>query len=161
MYNIFIGIDNGVSGSVGVICGEIKLYVKIPVKKVLNYTKSKQFLHRIDCISLNLFLFDFSTSQTFCMIERPMINPIRFKASVSAIRAMEATMIVLELLKIPYEFIDSKQWQKALLPAGLEKEELKVASLDVGKRLFPQVNFDGFADADGLMIAEFCKRMKK
>lgn len=77
---------------------------------------------------------------------------------MSAIRALEATLTVLEFLKIPYAFCDSKEWQRELLPKGLRKEELKTASLQVGKRLFPSVNFDGFKDADGLLIAEYCRR---
>ena len=89
-----------------------------------------------------------------------MINPMRFKAPVSAIRAMEATIIFLETTKIPYAFIDSKEWQKALLPHGLKGEELKEASVMVGKRLFPQFAefIQKHGDADGMLIAEYCKR---
>ena len=49
-------------------------------------------------------------------IERPMVNPKRFEATVSALRALEATLIVLESLNIGKEYCDSKGWQKALLP---------------------------------------------
>ena len=71
---------------------------------------------------------------------------------------LEATIIVLELLKIPFEYIDSKAWQRELLPKGLRKEELKKASLDVGRRLFPQIDWTKFKDADGLLIAEWGRR---
>jgi hypothetical protein len=43
----------------------------------------------------------------------------------------------------------------------LQKEELKLASLETGKRLFPMARLDGFKDADGLLIAEHCRRTKK
>ena len=57
------------------------------------------------------------------------------------------------------EYVDSKKWQKALLPIGIKgSEELKKASLEVGKKLFPTINFKGFKDADALLIAEFYRR---
>ena len=67
-------------------------------------------------------------------------------------------MIVLEALQIPYAFIDSKEWQKALLPSGLEKLELKRAADDVAKRLFPSLRI---VNSDSVLIAEYCRRMKK
>ena len=67
-------------------------------------------------------------------------------------------MIVIEQLRLPYRYIDSKEWQKELLPSGLAKLELKIASLQIGQRLFPNVNFKGFPDADGLLIAEWARR---
>ena len=66
-------------------------------------------------------------------------------------------MIALEESQFPYEYIDSKEWQKILLPKGLKgSDELKKASLDVGKRMFPELNLK--KDADGLLIAEFLRR---
>jgi hypothetical protein len=153
---IHIGIDNGVSGSIGIINseGNVVNYLHTPIKKELNYTKTKQWLNRIDGIALSEALANYSIEKAFVYIERPMVNPGRFRATVSALRALEATLIVIESLRLPYRYIDSKEWQKALLPAGLEREELKKASLQVGQRLFPQINFKGFTDADGLLIAE-------
>lgn len=165
---IYFGIDNGVSGSIGVIKtesnfigGQSKVeYFKMPTKRELNYTKVKQFLNRIDAELLKALLSVYNLLDSLCFIERPMINPMRFRATVSAIRALEATLIVLEELKIPYRYIDSREWQKVLLPDNLKgAEELKEASLLVGKRMFPQICFDKFNDADGLLIAEYCKRV--
>jgi hypothetical protein len=86
-----------------------------------------------------------------------MVNSTRFNATLSAIRALEATLIALEESQFPYEYIDSKEWQKLLLPKGLKgSDELKKASLDVGKRMFPELEIK--KDADGLLIAEFMRR---
>ena len=153
----YIGIDNGVSGSIGILNEKKCLYIHTPIKNELSYTKSKQHINRIVVPALIEILTPY-TSECFVTIERPMVNPTRFKATVSAIRALEATIIAFEMLKVPYQYIDSKEWQKALLPAGLEKEELKSASLNIGKRLFPSIDFDDFADADGLLIAEYTRR---
>jgi hypothetical protein len=89
-------------------------------------------------------------------LERPMINPGRFFASMSAMRALEATLIVLETNEFSYVYLDSKEWQHVLLPKGLEKEALKQGSLDIGRRLFPKLTFKG--DADGILIAEYLRR---
>lgn len=152
----YLGIDNGVTGSIGIILDNQYFYFKTPVKKELSYTKTKQWLNRID---FDILKKDLSILNIhLAVIERPMVNPGRFKATMSAMRALEATQIILEQLKIPYQWIDSKEWQKAMLPAGLEKEELKEASLQIGKRLFPNIKWDEFDDADGILIAEYARR---
>ena len=158
---VFIGIDNGVSGSVGIVNtdGSVINYLHTLIRKELNYTKTKQWLNRVDGIALSEILANYSVNQAFVYIERPMVNPGRFRATVSALRALEATLIVIESIHLPYQYIDSKEWQKVLLPSGLEREELKEASLQVGKRLFPNINFKGFDDADGLLIAEYIRRI--
>lgn len=154
----YLGIDNGVSGSIGIILldGGYKYY-KTPVKKELSYTKTKQWINRIDYDKLYKDLSVLKVD--LAIIERPMVNPGRFKATMSAMRSLEATQIILEQLKIPYRWIDSKEWQKAILPAGLEKEELKEASWQIGKRLFPNnINWEDFDDGDGILIAEYARR---
>lgn len=156
----FIGIDNGVSGSIAVLdeIGRLLVYSPTPVIKCLNYTKTKAWINRIDQNKIKCLL-TLREGETKCAIERPMVNPGRFKATVSALRALESTQIALEALKIPYEFLDSKEWQKALLPHGLEKEELKIASNEVCKRKFPSVELKHPGDGDSLLIAEYL-RMK-
>jgi len=63
----------------------------------------------------------------------------------------------LEDAQWPYEYIDSKEWQKVLLPKGIKgSDELKKASLDIGKRMFPTLKIK--KDADGLLIAEYLRR---
>jgi len=154
---IFIGIDNGVSGSIGIIYDKLVSYCPMPVKKELNYTKSKRWINRIDTIALRTILYPYKTG-VIIGLERPMVNPGRFQATASALRALEATLIVIEGLKLAYRYLDSKEWQKVLLPTELKGEELKEASLSIGKRLFPQIDFKGFKDADGLLMAEFLRR---
>jgi hypothetical protein len=88
-----------------------------------------------------------------------MVNPMRFLATTSALRALEATLIVIEQLELPYQYIDSKEWQKALLPHGLKREELKKAAIDIAKRLFPQFTNLSSGQADALLIAEYARRI--
>ena len=156
----YFGIDNGVTGSIGIIKGETKLMVKTPVKAVQDYTKAKKKITRVVADELIQILSQNPSSDRLALIERPMVNPTRFKATVSAVRCLEATLIVLESLEIPYMFVDSKEWQKELLPAGCSKDQLKKASLDIGCRLFPHMTqmIEKQKDADGLLIAEYARR---
>lgn len=171
---LYIGIDNGVSGTIGVV-GETRseskssIYFKMPIKRVLDYTKKEKWVNRIDFVSLLLFLKNTNIKKHDCraFIERPMVNPMMFNASLSAVRALETTLVVLEELSISYEFIDSKEWQKVMLPELANKDrgdrhaQLKKMSLAIGKRLFPNIDFKGFEDADGILIAEYCRKVKK
>lgn len=160
----YIGIDNGVSGTIAIIKPEGVIFEKTPVFEQLSYTKTKKYINRIDVPMLTKFLFNEAvpfngdTSKILAIMERPMVNPGRFLATASALRACEATLIVLEALKIPYQYIDSKEWQKAMLPSGLKgRPKLKKASKEIGLRLFPNIQLK-HDDCDGLLIAEYARR---
>lgn len=164
----YIGIDNGVTGSIALICeNDYRLFIPMPVKTEQSYTKAKQNITRIvysDLCELLAGLLSVPVSEgtSFrAFVERPMVNPSRFKATVSALRALEVTQIALEELDIAYEFIDSKQWQKAMLPSGIKgAPNLKKASVTRGVRLFPdmKVAIRNHKDADSLLIAEWARR---
>ncbi len=86
---------------------------------------------------------------------------MRFQASVSAARSLEATLCVIEDLGIPHLYADSRQWQGALLPKGVQgAPELKKASMDIGLRLFPDQEkvIRKHKDADAILIAEWARR---
>ena len=162
MSKVFIGIDNGVTGSIGIIREDSVEFFETPIITQQNYTKKKANISRIDFNSLCELFEPFQGTNCFVLLERPMVNPMRFMASTSALRALEATLIIIEQLHLPFSYIDSKEWQKALLPQGIKGEELKKASIDIGSRLFPQFieSFKKHKDADGLLIAEYCRRTK-
>src|SRR5690554_3644941 len=85
MREIKIGIDNGVTGSIAIIDGdEVKLY-PTPVFKTVNYTKKVGNITRIDYQELRDILRPYAQYRPIAKIERPMVNPGRFKASISAI----------------------------------------------------------------------------
>ena len=49
MGRIYVGLDNGVSGSIGIVGDDIEsVFVKTPVKKVQDYTKAKKEVSRLD-----------------------------------------------------------------------------------------------------------------
>lgn len=157
----YVGFDNGSAGSLGVIRPDGKvIFGIIPNKKEQSYTKKEQGITRVDAVKLLEFLRDeMLNGDVFVIIERPFTgSPKHFKAIVSGMRALEAVLIVVEMLGLPYQYIDSKEWQKALLPQGtVGTADLKLASLQIGQRLFPQI-VSKHKDRDGLLIAEFARR---
>jgi len=158
-----IGIDNGISGTIGIINQDEIKFLSTPIKTEQNYTKKKGNISRIDFRKMFEILKPYK-DDSFIMLERPLVNPGRFKATASALRALEATLIVIEILKIPHQYLDSKPWQRELLPKGTKGEaELKKASCDIGKRLFPQFSdfISKHKDADGILIAEYCRRFQQ
>lgn len=160
---IIIGIDNGCTGTIGIIGRGIEPeFIETPSFKAQDYTKAKKTVSRIDVPKLYDFIRRHTEgleSQSIAYVERPMINPTRFNASVIAARAYEATITVLEMLRIPYQPVDSKQWQRGLLPSsgkkGVDSSTLKQESRDIGIRLFPQFRetISKHKDADGILIA--------
>ncbi len=162
---LYIGIDNGVTGTIGAIYNDHVRFIKTPVFIEQNYTKAKANISRVDYQELHGWLgnliTEFNPESVFALIERPMLNPGRFKASISALRALEATLIAVERHLIAYDYIDSKKWQRELLAQGLKgPAELKADSKYKGIRLFPQFKEQiiKHKDADGLLIAEYCRR---
>lgn len=153
----FIGIDNGISGSVGIVSEDgTYSFCPTPTTNAQDYTKAKKKVTRINGVKL-IELLSSASPESMVLVERPMINPRRWVASMSAIRAWEATIIILETMRLPFSVIDSKEWQRVLLPSGCTGDELKTASLDIGKRMFPAIE-SKHPDRDGILIAEYCKR---
>lgn len=164
--SVYIGIDNGSTGSIGVIYRNGYSFRPMPTKKEQDYTKKKKNVTRLKLKDLRQWIgreTRYKVVAVKLMIERPLVNPRRFVATASALRFLEATLIVLEQMHLPVEYIDSRKWQKELLPAGCSGPELKTASLQIGCRMFPLMKEEitAHGDADGLLIAEYCRRMNR
>jgi len=128
-----------------------------------SYTAKKQQITRIDTQALTAILAPYGDGRcdVLAVLENPFINGKMFKTSIAAARALEALLIVIESLGIPYMYISAKKWQHELLPAGIKgRAEQKKASLDVGCRLFPthKEEIIKHKDADGALIALWAKR---
>lgn len=167
MRKLYIGIDNGVSSQgIGLIYSDGRVaYPKLPTIFQQDYTKAKKNITRIDGPKLDsileVALVGIDAQEAIATVERPLVNPKMFKTTASALRCHEATLIVLENLGIPYQFIDSKEWQRVMLPKGTKgPAALKQASYDIGKRLFPRLVLKQ-KDADSLLIAEYTRRREQ
>ena len=166
MEKCWIGIDNGVSGTIGILSTDAEPeFFKTPVISVQDYTKAKKMISRLDANKFFSLLSDkdeqYGSGLHIC-IERPMINPSMMRASESALRCFEAMWAIIDLLRLSVEFIPSTDWQKKLLPAGTKgAPELKKASLDIGNRLYPQFKNIKHPDRDGMLIAHWMKLENK
>ena len=159
-----LAIDNGVTGTIAMLWENGKQHFqKSPVFSVQDYTKTKSNITRIDVNKMKELLLVFISKSIpdnmIAVLERPFKNPKFFSSTVSAMRCFEATIICLEFYNIPYMFMDSKEWQKELLPKGtMGSDVLKKASLDIGNRLFPQFQDVKHPDRDSLLMAEYVRR---
>jgi len=167
----YIGIDNGVTGTLGMLRVSLesglviqKDFCKIPVFSQQSYTKKKGNITRVqvDEFLRILNVWALGADSVFVALERPMVNPGRLKATLSAMRCLEAVLICLEMLDFDRRYIDSKEWQKEFFPEKPEKGETKRYSSEVGSRLFTEFTdkIKKYGDADGLLIAEYCRRQK-
>jgi hypothetical protein len=152
---ITIGIDNGSTGSVGIVGWGNPVFFNMPTKEAVHYAKSGKIFKRVDVAELCFELRRVPHPVT-AFIERPFTgSPMMINAALLAARAHEAVMIALEQLGIGYQTIDSKAWQSALISGVKGSPNLKKASRLKGIQLYPQladyINHNG--DADGLLIA--------
>ncbi len=156
----YIGIDNGVTGSIAILGSDRTELIQTPTFSQQNYTKTKQNITRLDFTKVMEILKPFESGNVIAILERPMVNPTRFKATISAVRCLESLLCCLELLKIPYQYIDSKEWQKAFFPAKTTSGDTKRLSFEVANRLFPtQADIiKKQKDGDALLIAEYARR---
>lgn len=165
MRKVYIGIDNGVTGSIGVLRESREpVFFETPVFSEQSYTKKKGNITRVNSEKLREMLWkhtcDITPDNVMVVMERPLINPMRFAASISASRCLEAELVVVEALGFPHMYVDSKEWQKKLLPKDAHGEELKSTSYDIGIRLFPNCGdaIRKHKDADGILMAEWARR---
>lgn len=143
--------DNGTTGTIGWIYGGGASYadydmIEAPVKKRASFHKEPRSTTVIDVEKLKGTIRGWMEQASLipkdiiAYRERPMINPKRWQASMSASRADEAETIMLEQLGIEYHYVDSKAWQRHVLPssgkAGTTSDMLKAESMDIGLKEF-------------------------
>lgn len=146
----FIGQDNGITSTVAILSDNDKpVFRKTPVKqsngeKRLNHEEYKKLLEPY-------------SGKAIAVLERPMINPSRFKSSISAAKCHEAMRICLEELDIPFIVIDSRIWQNPLFVGKYKKLTTKQASTELGNELFPEFKQSKHTDRDSLLMAYYAK----
>ena len=159
-----IGIDNGQSGTIGIMRdGQAVCFVETPTMDTLHYGKKGKISQRLDRGALRNLLIHHADINAMggevkarAYVERPFTGgAMMINAMLSARSFYEATIITLEDLGIGYEVVDSGEWQKALLGAVKGSAELKKASMLRGIQLFPQYAeaIRKHGDADGLLIS--------
>lgn len=174
--DLVIGMDNGATGT---ICSWIVNtnqidFLLTPSKRQLNYQKQINYIDRIDHqvisqwikkqikIAQQLYKREI---RIIIIIERPMVNPQRFDASLNAVRAFEALLVILQQLNIKYITIDSKEWQHYFFGKDTSFLNLKLESLKQGinelnyykpKKYIQMIDIIRMhQDADALLITKY------
>ena len=176
--NLVIGLDNGATGTIAAIIPEHNYldFIQTPSKVSLDYPKEITYISRVDIEKLSEFIkknikiakkFYKQNIKSIVIMQRPMVNPQRFKQSGHALRALEATIITLENLGIDYIIIDSKKWQHYFFGKNTTIIDLKSQSMKKGLEILntykiKKTNKDEIAsiikkhgDADGMLICQF------
>lgn len=166
---LYFGVDNGQSGAIGHTGDRVGL-IATPTVSCLNFQKTKATrITRVDHEAFRAHIKSVQDlvgpSRCFALLENPATG-FRGRTPESAYRALESTLVSLEILGIGYDFIAATKWQKALLPplpAGMKtgrRAMLKQYSRDVGARMFPEIDLktSKVKDYDGILIAEYAKR---
>jgi hypothetical protein len=164
----YIGIDNGVTGTYGIIhcidgVKQKAIFSNTPVIEEQSYTKKKQNIKRLDWKKFGGILKEWKDHNPYIIIEQPYVNatdPRMVKTIISGHRFLEALIITIEWLNIPYRYITSREWQKMLI-TGTKipyAKEWKILSTQLGIREFPEFADTKAPDFDGIWIAEWARR---
>lgn len=159
---MIIGIDNGCTGSMALLYEKGRADL-IPMKSFCRWDAVKR-ITRLDYGAFLDFLIrekrncERISETIFCWMEKPFTNPkISVRSSMNAGRFYEAQLIALERSGIGYDTIPSSAWQKKMLPNVKGRAELKRASAQKGKEMFPALasKIEEIGDADSLLIAAY------
>ena len=153
---IAIGIDNGVTGTIGIITPERSCLRPVPTMADALGGR------RIDHEALRELILSFCEgclAVTHAAIEQPLSGLPSAAAIKSANRAFEAARITLEILGVGYEVISAAKWHKTELPGVTGRENLKRQSLAKGLAMLSDIKSKDCArkakDCDGLLIADW------
>lgn len=175
---LVIGLDNGATGTICAIIPQFKYldFIQTPSIISLDYPKDIQYINRVDTEEITKWIkknikkakkFYKTEIKSIIIMQRPMVNPQRFKQSGHALRAFEATIIALQKLKLDYVIIDSKKWQHYFFGKNTMLLDLKAQSMKKGlqnlnnyqikKKNKEQMSdiIKKHGDADGMLICQF------
>lgn len=145
----YIGIDNGVSGSIGILRDGVPELIH-----AREYTRPKaKRKGSLECDPFAITKILDDAKPDGVVLERPFRGQFR-NTEVSAAHFDSVVRTILETRGIPFIQVDSKKWQGPLL--GIVKAGgTKHASLSLGKRRWPALaaQIEDQGDADALFMA--------
>jgi len=176
--SIFIGIDPGVSGGIGVIRQEHSIDSAIILPTMTKAEAFKMPPTEMDIVELLRQYIPGALSEwdVFCYLEKAQAFPgsqklITCPKCRTVMKTRQAQGVVstgkfmeqygtlkgiLTALKIPFELIRPMQWQKAM---GCLTRGDKNVSKRKAQQLFPDIKVT-HAKADALLISEHCRRVR-
>jgi hypothetical protein len=145
----YMGIDNGVSGSIGILRDGVPELIA-----AREYTRVKpKRKNALECDPFRLIQILDEAKPYGVVLERPFRGQFR-NTEVSAAHFDSVVRTILETKGIPFIQVDSKKWQGPLL--GVVKAgETKSTSMSLGKRRWPTLaaEIEDQGDADALFMA--------
>lgn len=163
---VFIGIDNGPSGSIGIQEYSSQgmrtkvLFLKTPTYMMQDYQKKAKRISQLDLPVVRKLLRKYKEGwDVHIAMERPLVNSMFFNSSIVAVRVHQSWLDVLKNFGFPApQSLDSREWQKPFLPKGTKGKALKKASRELANKKFPkacpQVKHP---DCDGMLICEWVR----
>lgn len=144
---IYLGIDPGKSGAIGVQWDDGFPPNAIALSKT-----------PVDVIEQLRDVADVGYVASIAIIEKVHSSPqMGVKSAFTFGQSYGWLLGVLDALRIPYEFVTPQKWQKAMgCLTGGDKNVSKAAA----QRLWPNLKIT-HANADALLIAEYCRRTHK
>jgi hypothetical protein len=163
---LYCFIDNGSTGFIAILNenGSILHFSKVPVSKVLLYTKTRQTFNLVASNELKSIIastISKSKDKTIQIaLERPAINPRRGTNSIKY--SFANWLVVDQLISVEMglfcETVDSKKWQSKMLPTHNTGETKKVAK-QIVQRVFPGISVKiPSGGEDALLGAEWLRR---
>lgn len=136
----YIGIDPGKQGAISCVDGSLVETIRLSetVTDVIEWLREHDYAR-------------------FAFLENVHSSPQMGVKSVFTFGQGFGTLIgVLYAVGIPFELVNPQKWQKAM---GCMTKGDKNVSKAAAQRLFPRLKIT-HADADSLLIAEYCRRIK-
>lgn len=188
-----LAIDNGATGSFTILDtkGKLVAFEHVPSFQLPSWKKPKSTKTKsgkksktvkqshftvidINALQKKLVSYLNTVSNVKCYLERPAVGFSGWGiwTSLSGFASWVAVQYVLLALKIPYETVDSKEWQDALIPQATGKNNkeylkslkrgernklLKKASDALAKEMFPEITLKELGDGDSVCMAYFFK----
>ena len=155
---ITIGVDNGTTGTIGIITPDGAIFETMPTKDELQGRAGK-VIKRVDWEALRHLLLpyhDCGADKVRVFVERPFTGKF-LNAVLPGQRSYEAVLVVVEMLRFSRTTVDSRDWQKTMLAGVSGSPALKLASRLRGCALYPQFadQIKKHGDADGLLISHY------
>lgn len=163
---VYVGVDNGLNGAiVGMMNGKIILKTIMPTTKTSSTRGKVKNEYNIPEIAKIFRDLKEEHSEIVVALEKALIIPISGRQSIASTSLCFGMMRgILTSLKIPYNIINPKVWQKRVL-VGMDRRDTKIASANYCANLFPEEDFtkserariihDGLTDA--LCMAKYCE----
>ena len=151
-YDIFIGIDPGLDGAVGVLCPNSKVEThRTPTLKV----GSRRQLVVTEMVSI--VLESYFHNRTFAILENVHSMPGQGVASSFSFgRGFGFWEGILAAIGVPYQLVAPQTWKAAMLrDMPKDKNASKLQAL----RLWPELGRLSDGEAEALLIAEYGRRL--